>query len=171
MFKGENVFLRTIEPWDADRIMEWENDTRHWRESNTLVPFSRHLIEEYVNAAQDIFSFRQLRLMVVLNDTKETIGAVDLFEFEPLHQRAGIGILIDSNYRGKGYAKESLQLLLDYVLNVLGIRNVYCNVLEDNKGSIALFEKNGFTRVGEKKKWHNANGTWLDEYMYQKQLV
>ena len=171
MFKGENIYLRTIEPWDVDKIHQWENDTENWRVSNTLVPFSKHLIEQYVNSSQDIFAFRQLRLMIGLNDDQKTIGAVDLFEFDPRHQRAGVGILIEPEYRGKGYAAESLKLLEDYTLSVLGIRNLFCNILEDNEGSIRLFEKCGYKMIGKKKNWFSDNGIWLDEYMFQKELV
>ena len=171
MFKGENIYLRTIEPWDADIIHEWENNTENWSVSNTLVPFSKYLIEQYVNSSQDIFAFRQLRLMIALNDGNKTVGAVDLFEFDPKHQRAGVGILIDSKYRGKGYGTESLKLLEDYVLSVLGIRNLFCNILEDNEGSIHLFEKCAYKMIGKKKNWFSSNGVWLDEYMFQKELV
>lgn len=171
MFKGEKVHLRTIEPWDADRIHAWENDTENWRVSNTLVPFSKHLIEQYVNSSQDIFTFRQLRLMIALNDSQDTIGAVDLFEFDPRHQRAGVGILIEPEFRGKGVATEALQLLEEYVLNVLGIRNLYCNILEDNESSMKLFEKCGYQMIGKKKNWFSDNGVWLDEFMFQKELV
>lgn len=171
MFKGEQVYLRTIEPWDADRILKWENDPENWRVSNTLVPFSKHMIEQYVNSSQDIFSFRQLRLMIALNENQDTIGAVDLFDFEPRHQRAGVGILVEKEYRNKGIGKEALRLLEEYVLNVLGVRNLYCNILEDNPGSIKLFEDSGYKRVGVKKNWFSDNGKWLDEFMYQKELV
>ncbi len=171
MFKGEKIHLRTIEPWDADKIHDWENDSENWRVSNTLVPFSKHLIEQYVNSSQDIFKFRQLRLMIALNDSQETIGAVDLFEFDPRHQRAGVGILIEPEFRGKGMAKESLQLLENYVLSVLGIRNLFCNILEDSEDSIKLFERCNYQIIGKKKNWFNDNGVWLDEYMFQKELV
>ena len=99
------------------------------------------------------------------------IGSLDVFDFDPKHQRAGVGILIEKEHRGKGYASEALSLLDEYALNVIGIRNLYCNILEDNTQSQSLFEKAGYVEVGRKIKWFNDQIDWLDEIMYQKQLV
>ena len=55
MLKGQNIYLRTIEPSDAQLMLKWENNSENWAVSNTLVPFSEHLILQYVNSAQDIF--------------------------------------------------------------------------------------------------------------------
>ena len=171
MLKGEKVRLRPIEPWDVDKLLEWENNHKNWRVSNTLVPFSKDIIMRYIENAQDIFTVKQVRFIITDLDSLNAIGSLDLFEFEPLHQRAGVGILIDESERGKGYALESLQLIEDYALNVVGIRNLYCNILEDNIESQKLFEKAGYVQIGRKVKWFNDHVDWLDELMYQKQLV
>ena len=43
---------------------------------------------------------------------KMTIGTIDIFDFDPFHKRAGLGILIaDEAYRRKGYASMSLTCL------------------------------------------------------------
>ena len=73
-----NVLLRAVEPEDADVIFEWENNTDNWSVSNTLVPFSYHTITQYaLNASQDIFEARQLRLIIVDIASNAVVGAVD----------------------------------------------------------------------------------------------
>jgi diamine N-acetyltransferase len=171
MLKGSKIRLRPIEPWDADKLLEWENDHRNWRVSNTLVPFSKELITQYVNSAQDIYTVKQIRLIMTALDDLTPIGSIDLFDFSPRHQRAGVGILVDNDHRGKGYALEALSLIDEYALTVVGIRNLYCNILEDNEASQRLFEKAGYVQVGRKIKWFNDQVDWLDEIMYQKVLV
>jgi diamine N-acetyltransferase len=171
MLKGSKIRLRPIEPWDIDKILEWENNHKNWRVSNTLVPFSKELITQYVNSAQDIYSTKQIRLIITNQDDLSAIGSVDLFEFSPKHQRAGVGILVEEEHRGKGYALEALQLIDEYALTVVGIRNLFCNILEDNVESQRLFEKAGYVEVGRKIKWFNDQVDWLDEIMYQKVLV
>jgi diamine N-acetyltransferase len=150
MLKGSKIRLRPIEPWDADKLLEWENDHRNWRVSNTLVPFSKELITQYVNSAQDIYTVKQIRLIMTALDDLTPIGSIDLFDFSPRHQRAGVGILVDNHHRGKGYALEALSLIDEYALTVVGIRNLYCNILEDNEASQRLFEKAGYVQVGRK---------------------
>lgn len=171
MLKGSKVYLRTVEPADADLLMEWENNPDNWRVSNTRVPFSKHLIEQYVNSAQDLLAVRQIRLMICLTESNQTVGSVDLFDYEPIHQRMGLGILINAAQRNKGIGLESLQLVSEYALNGIGIRNLYCSILGDNQASKKLFENAGFTEVGCRKDWYNDKGHWIDEHLYQKQLV
>ena len=77
--------MRTLEPSDADIILKWENNPDNWSVSNTLVPFSRKLIEDYVSSAQDIYSVKQVRFIICLVKTVREIGAIDLFDFDPYH--------------------------------------------------------------------------------------
>ncbi len=168
MLKGEQIYLRTLEPADADIILKWENNSDNWRVSNTLVPFSRKLIQDYVNSAQDIYSIKQLRFIICLLENDKEIGAIDLFDFDPYHHKVGLGILIaELEDRRNGYAKEAVLLIKEYCFNHLNLHQVYCNVLSENKASIDLFEKSGFTICGTKKDWIKNKEGWLDELMLQ----
>lgn len=167
MLKGENIYLRALEPSDADLIFRWENNPSNWKISGTLLPFSKHLIEQYVNSAQDIYSVKQLRFIIESNH-KKPLGTIDLFDFDPINNRAGVGILIaDSEERGKGYAKEALKLLIDYTFNHLSMRSLFCNILEDNKISLNLFESCGFEIVGLKKDWIKTPRGYQNEFLLQ----
>ena len=168
MLKGEKIYLRTIEPSDARLILQWENNPDNWAVSNTLVPFSEHLILQYVNSAQDIFTTKQLRFIICLQGEDKPIGTIDLFEYEPLHRRAGIGVLIDEvSERNKGYADEAVKLMIRYSFERLDLHQLFCNIFESNIHSIKLFEKNGFIKSGEKKDWVKINGNWETELFYQ----
>jgi diamine N-acetyltransferase len=165
------ISIRALEPTDIDLLYDWENDPEVWHLGNTIAPFSRFVLEQYlVNSHEDIFSTKQLRLMIEYNDgenTAEAVGSIDLFEFEPLHRRVGIGILIAREHRRKGYAKQALKLMLDYCYNTLNIHQVFCNIEADNHESIRLFTKLGFVECGHKKQWLWRNHVWVDEIMYQ----
>ena len=168
MLKGGQIYLRTLEPSDADIIWKWENNTDNWRVSSTLVPFSRKLIQDYVNSAQDIYSTKQLRFIICLVENDKEIGAIDLFDFDPYHHKVGLGILIaELEDRRNGYAKEAVLLIKEYCFNHLNLHQVYCNILSENKASIDLFEKSGFTICGTKKDWIKDKEGWLDELMLQ----
>ena len=66
---------------------------------------------------------------------------------------------------------EALKLIQDFSLNEIGIRNLFANILIDNTASISLFEKAGFKKIGHKKNWFNDNGKWIDELLYQSELI
>jgi diamine N-acetyltransferase len=169
--KGNNILLRALEPSDVELLYEWENNSSVWNVSNTLVPFSRFTLEKFVAESHiDIFQARQLRLMIEHTGIvpSKTVGAIDLFDFDPIHKRAGVGILINDEVdRKRGFASEALELLIDYSFSVLQLHQLYCNIDCDNIPSIKLFEKCGFRITGEKKDWIRNPDGWKDEYFLQ----
>ncbi len=159
--------LRAPEPADLDCLYKWENDTSVWHISSTSSPFSKQTLKNYLNSVQDIFTDRQLRLMIDKLDGT-SIGCVDLYEFDPLHQRAGVGILIgDKSDRGKGYAKQALDLLISYCFNHLLLNQLYCTIPKDNNASIRLFKNARFIQCGTLKDWINFEGEFQDAHIYQ----
>lgn len=167
---GTSVKLRALEPSDVDLLYQWENDCNLWFVSNTLTPFSRFVLEQYViNAHDDIYTAKQLRLMIdiVQDGQRTTIGTIDLFDFDPRHLRAGIGIMIHENYREKGYASDALETVISYAFNALNLHQLYCNISSDNQRSLDLFQKHHFKIIGLKKDWLLFGKKYFDEYMLQ----
>lgn len=167
--KGEHIYLRALEPEDLDFVYTIENDTSLWHLSDTQTPYSRFLIKQYLeNAQQDIFEAKQLRL-AICNLENETIGLIDIFDFDIKNKRAGIGILIQNeNNRNKGYGKEALQLLTNYCFSTLHLHQVYANISESNLASLKLFEANGFKKIGLKKDWSFDGDQFANEYILQR---
>lgn len=166
--KAEHIFLRAIEPSDIDLIYEWENDTENWIVSNTQTPFSRFVLEQYITSAhEDIYTAKQLRLIICTNDNK-AIGSIDLFDFDANNLRAGIGILIgDKSERKKGYASEAIKVLTNYCFTSLNLNQLYCNITTDNEESILLFQKHNFQITGIKKQWIRNANKFKDELLLQ----
>ena len=169
---GSHVHLRAMEPTDIDILYSWENDTSNWKLSNTQAPFSRQVLKQYIESAHlDIYSVKQLRLIIEEHSSSKQarpIGCIDLFDFDPQHLRAGIGILIAAeNDRRKGYASEALSLLTNYCFDVLNLNQVYCNITVDNESSILLFNKHGFQITGVKKAWIKEGNLYKDELLLQ----
>ncbi len=167
--KGTRIRLRAIEPSDEDILFKWENDQSVWQVSNTLAPFSREILRQYLSQAHlDIFQSRQLRMVIESLTDNVPVGLIDLFDFDPHHQRAGMGILIgETSERGKGYAKDSLHTLLNYVFTVLLLNQVYCSIDESNIASLSLFKNAGFRITGIKEKWNRSFNGWTNEWFLQ----
>lgn len=170
LLTGDKIKLRGLEPEDLEFLYQCENNTEVWNVSNTLAPFSKYILRQYIeNSHHDIYTNKQLRLLICQNNsTAKPVGAIDLFDFDPYHMRAGIGILIhDANNRQKGIAKESLQILIRYCFKHLHFSQLYCNITQDNTASLHLFESVGFVKCGEKKRWIRTENDWKDEWMFQ----
>ncbi|MBU2946087.1 GNAT family N-acetyltransferase [Zobellia uliginosa] len=167
--KGKYIALRGLEPTDLDFLYELENNTEIWEISGTTAPYSKHVLELYLdNAHRDIYDVKQLRLCIC-NPEGRAVGLIDLFDFDPKNFRAGIGIVIlDKGNRNQGLGAEAIQLVSDYAFEVLNIHQLYANVIEGNSPSIHLFRKMGFEEVGLKKDWIFSNGTYKNEILFQK---
>jgi diamine N-acetyltransferase len=165
------VRFRALEPEDIDVLFEWENDASIWEVSNTYEPFSKYILAKYIKDSQrDIYESRQVRL-VIENLEGKPVGAIDLFDFDPFHFRAGVGILIQSeDDRRHGYASDALNLLCIYATDHLRLHQLFANIGEENEASIQLFTKNGFELCGVKKDWRRTLDGWKNELMFQKIL-
>ena len=167
--EGELTRLRALEAEDVDLLYVWENDPAVWGVSGTLAPFSRHTLRRFLDEQRfDLSAARQLRLVVETLDGR-AVGLVDLFEFEPVDLRAGIGILIHgAGDRGRGFASDALDVLCRYARQVLGLHQLWCSVAPDNAASLTLFRRAGFVECGRKREWRRTPDGWADELLLQK---
>ncbi len=167
--RGENSYLRALEPSDLEFLYELENNSDIWEISGTTTPYSRHTLQKYLdNAHRDIYEVKQLRLCIV-NREHRVIGFIDLFDFDPRHRRAGLGIVIlEEGDRHKGLGAEAITLMCTYAFSVLELRQLYAHVLEDNQASIRLFNKLGFEITGTRKDWILTEGRFKSELLFQK---
>lgn len=167
--RGKSISLRALEPKDLDFLYDLENDTSIWEISGTKTPYARHVLKKYLeNAFKDIYEVKQLRL-AICGKKDRLIGLVDLFDFDPGHRRAGVGIVIRSDRdRNKGIGSEALELLEEYAFNMLNLRQIYANVAEDNEASLHLFKKLGYEEVGLKKDWLRTGNGYKGEVLLQK---
>lgn len=169
ILRSDSLYLRALEPEDVDYLLRWENDPDVWVVSDTIAPFSRHCIEQYVlNYDADVWRAGQLRMMIQTDSRALPVGIVDLYNLDRAHQRGFIGIFIEPDMRRHRYALEALNLLSRYAYAILGLRQVAAIVEVDNYASCALFEAAGFERCGLMRAWRKRGSTFHDVYIYQK---
>lgn len=167
--QGEHIELRALEPEDLDLLYKWENDTTIWKVSDRLLPLSKYHLKRFLdNYHKDLYETKQMRLMIQLKEESRPIGAIDLFDFDPYHKRAAIGILISApEDRRKGYAAEALDLFISYGFGTLGLHLMYCSITSNNTASLNLFNQAGFKITGTKSEWTWDGERFLDEHFLQ----
>ena len=165
----KDVKLRAFEPEDLELLYKWENNVSYWTLSNTISPFSKYTLKRYVeNSHKSIYELGQLRLMIDYIPDNISVGSIDIYDFDPYHLRAGIGILIaDEQYRRKGLASMALTCIINYCFKTLQLHQLYCHILSDNKESMHLFGKLGFEQVGIKKEWVKTPSRYIDQHVFQ----
>ncbi|MCH5318193.1 MAG: GNAT family N-acetyltransferase [Paramuribaculum sp.] len=167
-----HIVLRAPEPYDIETMFRWENDLELWSFGTQIAPYSVENLREYVlNYNPDIFLTKQLRLMIVDKVSAETVGMIDLYDFDPTNRRAAVGIMIASGFRKKGYALEAISLLEKVYCERIGLHQLWAVVAKDNVAARALFDKAGFAISGCLRSWIRRKERYDDAYVYQHLLV
>ena len=169
--ENDNLKLRALEPTDLELLYAWENNPEIWNISNTLAPYSKFVLHQYIeNSHRDLIESKQLRLIIEFKQDgyNEAIGTIDIFDIDFYHKRAGIGILIaNKQQRKKGFATMAIKLLEDYACNHLDLKQLYCNIDEDNEACLKLFQLIGYEISGKQLNWKKSLDGWKNVYILQ----
>ncbi|GHT01709.1 N-acetyltransferase [Bacteroidia bacterium] len=167
--ENDTIQLRALEPEDLDTLYRWENDGDLWSHGSTLTPYSKFTLREYLAKQNlNIFQTGQLRLMIAEKLSKMPVGTIDLYEFDSLNGRAGIGILLDTRFRRQGFGEHALQLIANYAFEILHLQQIYAHVPLSNHPSYQLFQKAGYEQSGILKNWIKTIDGFLDVAIMQK---
>lgn len=141
---SDRIILRGVDSSDIDTLLLWENSSAEPLYGIYEEQYSREDVAQFVENQQrfSLAETEQLRLMICTIDG-ERLGAIDLTEYNG--EKADVSILIyNPANRRKGFAENALRLVVNHAKS-LGLRTLYANILPENKASIALFTKAGFS--------------------------
>lgn len=91
------------------------------------------------------------------------LGVINLSQifYGPL-QSAYMGYYIGAPYAGQGYMAEAVGLALDHAFGTLSLHRVEANIQPDNRASLGLARRLGFTREGYSRRYLFIEGDWRD---------
>ena len=142
--EGEKIVLRSVDSSDIDTILLWENSSSEPLYGIYEEQYSREDVVQFIENQQNysLAENEQLRLMICSHEG-ERLGAIDLTGYDG--KKASISILIfDLDNRHKGFATKALRRVVDCAKS-LGLCTLYATILPENRASIALFTKAGFS--------------------------
>ena len=160
-----NVKLRQPSIKDLDDLLGWENDILKIDHTDMPVFYTKDQMVIYLNGNQDPFMNGQVRYMITIDNM--SIGYIDLYNFDIVHSRAGVGIFIDKKFRKKGIANKALQILIEISNKELHLNQLFAEVFQSNKAAKCLFEHAGFKLNGLKKQWIRKQEAYEDLLFFQ----
>lgn len=163
------MYLRSPEiDRDQEFLYRWENDPDTWCSTGGLNPLSSEFIKQYILlSTTSVLQEAGMNLMIEAIDLEQTVGYLQLSDYNPVSRRVSIGIYIAPEYRRKGYASLAIGLVHTYLQQRLNCRMVYASVLSNNTPSLALFEALGYRHVGTLGDWLWYDGLYWDLKYYQ----
>ena len=121
MLRGRKIVLRSLEDTDLEFLQKIENNKENWQFGSERKKYSKQNLIDYIQHAKtDISIAKQYRFVIDLKGI--AIGFIDLFDYNI--ESAAIGLIISKDYRNQGFAKEALNLLVDYAFLILKINQL-----------------------------------------------
>jgi RimJ/RimL family protein N-acetyltransferase len=162
-FKGEKV---NLVPFEEDHIMivrEWINNEDITSCMGRRFPVSkRDQIKWYDNISQD----KTKKKLIIVDGKDREVGMVSIFNIDHKNQKTEIGVFINKEDQGNGYAKESLKMLVSFVFDELNMHKIYAHINSLNISSLQLFKKIGFILESRDIDSVYQNGEFVDILKY-----
>ncbi len=165
MIHGKNIILRTINPYEIERIYELivhvnkKGDFWHLN-----IPSAREFFSEYNRSG--FWSAEEGRVLIT-SSQHEYVG--EILYFKGLDYQSGYEVgyeLFDTRFSGKGYMSEALLLFSAYMFSIRPINRIQVNTMEGNLGSSKVAEKCGFTYEGTMRKATFNQGEYHNLRLY-----
>ena len=77
-----------------------------------------------------------------------------------------IGFLLSQQNWGKGFAREAMLGILEYLFTNRSLVEITADIDPRNRRSISVLESMGFVKVGFKEKTWEVGGEWVDSVYY-----
>lgn len=166
LLKGARLHLRPVTPADIDGpYLSWLNDPETTRFLDTgREPVTREALERMVRAS--VASTDAVLLAIVDRQTGRHIGNIRLSMINRLHRTASLGILIgEREFRGKGYAREAVELMLRHAFERLGLHKVTAGAYSDHAACLTAFQRAGFAVEGRQRQHLFRDGIYHDKVL------
>lgn len=162
----DGLKLRALEPEDLEHLVQWEAD--HVEAGLRVAPYSRSVLKRYLNAShRDFWEAEQVRF-VLASATGQALGLFDVFNANPIHQRAEVAVLIDPMYRGKGLGRMGLRLVEAWAFDRVGLHSLYAEVFIENTAALNVFKSSGYDASGVLKAWYRVGREFRDVQVFQR---
>ena len=167
IINGEKIILRAVEVDDNAMLLSMINDP----DMEIMLAGSSWPVSE----TEQLSWFNQLektkdvlRCIIAIPDDGSAVGMIILSNIDQKNGTGHIHIKTSKEKRGKGYAFDAVNTLVNYAFNELRLHCVYANILEYNDASVRLFEKCRFKRDGVLRARVYKNGRFIDTYAYSR---
>jgi RimJ/RimL family protein N-acetyltransferase len=143
------VFLRPLEPADAELSRRWRADAQVASAASLGRPPSLAEVEDGITRLTSEQGKDRYSFLICLVDGERPIGQISLFALDLQHGSAELGIFIgEPDEWGKGYGTDAVNALVDFGFGELRLERIWLNVWTENERARRAYEKAGFVLEG-----------------------
>jgi len=167
MISSTNLYLSHIEKEDMFYLYQWFSDSEFLKYYDYLPPVPQS--EDEVNKTfSDYENKEECKVFAIkLKNDNKIIGIAGFDDIIKENKVATLFIGIgNKELRGRGFGKETLNLLLNYGFNDMNFHRIQLNVLEFNISAIKLYESAGFKKEGTYREFVLRDNVRYDLFLY-----
>ena len=165
--RGQDIILTAVEKTDLSQLKVWRNNPdfrknfREYREINDEMQNS--WFDKFVVNDRNTIMFS---IKDAIND--ELLGCCGLCYINWLHRYADLSFYIgkDDLYADDKYALDTIEVLIKYGFNELGLNKIWTEIYEFDSMKIKLLEKYGFKKDGQLRENYFYDGKWWDSIIF-----
>jgi ribosomal-protein-alanine N-acetyltransferase len=135
----------------------------------TWGPNSPEDTQKFINLAisqQTIHPRVNYHLVILCRETMNVLGGCGIHIQQPDFNNATIGYGFNKSFWGKGYATETVGVLLKFGFETLGLHRIIATCDVHNIASARVMEKNNMRREAHFVKHIWQRSEWRDSYLY-----
>ena len=158
--RGTKLYLRYPNEKDLVELTKLNLASKRLHRGLVSPPTDEKSFAEYLKRSDD--EANECLLICEFNSEK-IAGAINLSQiFRRAFQNCYLGYYIGADFAGKGLMTEAVGLILKFAFKNLKLHRVEANVQPQNLASIAVLQKNNFTKEGFSRKYLKVGGKWRD---------
>ena len=165
----ERLLLRKIE--DSDAEMLYNNIYNNFDYYKFYYQLKFNNFDEYKSLVEKYKEWykngNHFRWGIVLKDTNDMIGVVQLHTKDNLNNNCKIGYIISYKYNKKGYCTEAVKKVIEFGFDTLGYHRIEADAAINNINSIKLLENIGMKFESIKEDGYKIGENYYDQKIYK----
>jgi [ribosomal protein S5]-alanine N-acetyltransferase len=171
LLRGEGVFLRPPEMRDYEAWSELRAASRAflvpWEptwpgDDLTRAGFRRRLRRSHQEIAND-----EAYPFLIFRDNGILVGGLTLGQIRRSVVQSGtLGYWIGAPHARQGLMTAAVRAIIGYGFTTLRLHRIEASCLPNNRESIRLLERTGFTKEGYARAYLRINGAWQDHLLF-----
>ena len=169
MWQGLKIRLRAPVPDDMDAyfMLSDSRNTASQRSGDRVIfPVGKEQLRKRMEEFSKMNPMGDEYFMIMETLDGQVVGSINVHSADRFEGTFSYGIAVLPQHQGKGYASESIRLLLRYFFNELGFQKCNAQAYSFNPDSMRLHERFGFVLEGCLRRNHFAGGERCDVMCY-----
>ncbi len=168
--------LESLAPFHIQEMLAFETSNRDFFElhinARAQTYYSESGVAQAIEAAMREAENDVAYQYLIRDHTERLVGRINLSRVRRAHfHSAEIGYRIAQNAGGKGYATEAVRQIIDRALVTHRLKRLEATARQENKGSVKVLMRNGFSKFGQSTRSFELLGQWYDLVHFELRLA